>query len=48
MSVQMIECVREGEEEALRYLEEIWQNRLVTVMPNDGNINVRARRMFGV
>ena len=41
MSVQMIDCVREGEEEALRYLEGIWQNKLATFMQNDGNINVR-------
>ena len=37
----MIDYVREGEEEALRYLEGIWQNRLATFMQNDGNINVR-------
>ena len=41
MSVQMIDCVREGEEEALRYLEGIWQKRLATFIQNDGNINVR-------
>ena len=41
MSVQMIDCVREGEEEALRYLEGIWQNRLATFIQNDGDINVR-------
>jgi hypothetical protein len=34
----MMDCVREGEEEALRYLEGIW---LATFMQKDGNINVR-------
>ena len=33
--------VREGEEEALRFLEGIWQNKLATFIQNDGNINVR-------
>ena len=41
MSVQMIDCVREGEEQALRNLEGIWQNRLATFMQNAENINVR-------
>ena len=59
MSLQIIDCVREGEEEALRYLEGIWQNRLATFIQNN-NINLRdemkrnpqglvnfARRMVG-
>ena len=33
--------VREGEEEALGYLEGIWQNRLATFMQNYGYINIR-------
>ena len=41
MSIQMIDCVKEGEEEALRYLEGIWQNRLATFEQNGGNINIR-------
>ena len=40
MSLQIIDCVREGEEEALRYLEGIWQNRLATFIQNN-NINLR-------
>ena len=40
MSLQIIDCVREGEEEALRYLEGIWQNRLATFIQNQ-NINIR-------
>ena len=41
MSVQIIDCVKEGEEEALRYLEGIWQNRLATFTNNENNINIR-------
>jgi hypothetical protein len=37
----MIECGREEEGEALKYMEEIWQNRLATFMQNYGNINIR-------
>ena len=40
MSVQIIDCVKPREEAALRYLEEIWQNRLATFVQNN-NINVR-------
>ena len=40
MSVQIIDCVKPGEEAALRYLEGIWQNRLATFVQNN-NINVR-------
>ena len=32
---------REGEEDALKYLEGIWENRLATFEQNAGNINVR-------
>ena len=59
MSLQIIDCVREGEEEALRYLEGVWQKRLATFIQNN-NINLRdemkrnpqglvnfARRMVG-
>ena len=44
MSVQIIDCVRtdrtteEESEEALRYLEGVWQTRLAT-MKAHGNIN---------
>ena len=37
----MIDCVKEGEEEALRYIEGIWQNRLATFEQDGGNINIR-------
>ena len=38
-SLQIINSVREGEEEALRYLEGNWQNRLATLTQNQ-NINI--------
>ena len=41
LSIQIIDCVNEGEEDALRYLEGIWQNRLATFEQHAGNINVR-------
>ena len=41
LSLQIIDCVREGEEEALSILEGYWQNLLATFRANDGNINVR-------
>ena len=41
MSVQIIDCVKEGLLDALRYLEGIWQNRLATFEQNNGNINLR-------
>ena len=34
-------CVKEGEEDALRYIEGIWQNRLATFEQNGGNKNLR-------
>ena len=40
LSIQIIDCVQEGEEDALRYLEGIWQNRLATFEQHSGNINV--------
>ena len=40
MSLKIIDYVREGEEEALRYLEGVWQNRLATFVQNN-NINLR-------
>ena len=40
MSIQIIDCVKEGEEEALRYLEGVWQNRLATFDVH-GNLNTR-------
>ena len=41
LSIQIIDCVKEGAEEALRYVEGIWQNRLATFEENGGNLNVR-------
>jgi hypothetical protein len=41
LSIQMIDCVKEGEEDALRYIEGIWQNRLATFEQHGGNINLR-------
>ena len=39
-SVQIIDCVKHGEDEALHIVEGIWQNRLAT-FEQHGNINVR-------
>jgi hypothetical protein len=36
-----MDVVKEGEEDALRYIEGIWQNRLATFEQNGGNINLR-------
>ena len=41
MCLQIIDCVREGEDEALTILEGYWQNRLASFQANDGNLNVR-------
>ena len=41
MSLQIIDCVKEGEDEALSILEGFWQNMLATFQTNGGNINVR-------
>ena len=41
LSIQMIDCVKEGEEDALRYIEGIWQNRLATFEQHGGNINLQ-------
>ena len=41
LSIQIIDCVKEGAEEALRYIEGIWQNRLATFEENGGNLNIR-------
>ena len=38
-SIQMIDCVKPGEDEAVLIVEGIWQNRLATFEEN-GNINV--------
>ena len=40
LSIQIIDCVKPGEEEALFVVEGIWQNRLATFKQH-GNINVR-------
>ena len=40
LQLQIIDCVKEGEDMALLYLEGIWQNRLATFKAN-GNINIR-------
>ena len=36
LSIHMIDCVKEGEEDALRYIEGIWQNRLATFEQHGG------------
>ena len=41
MGLQIIDCVKEGEDEALGILEGFWQNMLATFQANDNNINVR-------
>ena len=40
-SIQMIDCVKQGEDEALAILEGYWQNMLDTFQVNNGNLNVR-------
>ena len=40
LSLQIIDCVREGEDLALIHLEGVWQNRLATFQVH-GNINIR-------
>ena len=39
--LQIIDCVKEGEDEALSVLEGYWQNKLATFKANGGNINLR-------
>ena len=41
LSIQLIDCVKHGAEDALRYVEGIWQKRLATFEENEGNINIR-------
>ena len=41
MSLQIINCVKYGEDEALAVLEGYWQNLLATFQANDSNINIR-------
>ena len=40
-SIQMIDCVKQGEDEALAILEGYWQNMLATFQVNNDNLNVR-------
>ena len=40
LSLQIIDSVKEGEDEALLHLEGVWQNRLATFKIHD-NINIR-------
>ena len=40
LSLQIIDCVCEGEDLALLQLEGVWQNRLATFQAH-GNINIR-------
>ena len=40
-SLQIIDCVRHGKDEALQIVEGIWQNRLAT-FEQHGNINLRV------
>ena len=41
MSLQIIDCVKYSEDEALSVLEGYWQNLLATFQANDSNINIR-------
>ena len=41
MIIQIVDCVKPGEDEALSILEGYWQNILATFQANNGNINVR-------
>ena len=41
MCIQIIDCVKPGEDEALSILEGYWQNILATFQANNGNINIR-------
>ena len=41
ISLQIIDCVKEGEHEALAILEGYWQNILATFQSNNENINIR-------
>ena len=41
MKVQIIDCVKEGEDEALAICEGYWQNKLATMVVHGGNINIR-------
>ena len=41
MSIQIIDCVKEGEDEALSILEGYWKNQLATFQANEQNINIQ-------
>jgi hypothetical protein len=41
LSLQIIDCMKQGEDEALMILDGYWQNLWATFKANDGNINVR-------
>ena len=41
LGIQIIDCVKEGEDEALGILEGYWQNQLATFQANEENINIR-------
>ena len=43
MSLQIIDCVKMGEDEKLSCLEGFWQNMLATFQVNNGNINIRNK-----
>ena len=40
MSIQIIDCVEQGEDEALSILEGYWQNILASFQANDASINI--------
>ena len=44
LSLQIIDCVKHGEDEAIMVIEGIWQNRLATFQQH-GNINVRDEQL---
>ena len=45
LGLQFIDCVKQGEDEAIFFVEGIWQNRLAT-FTHHGNINVRDQKLF--
>jgi hypothetical protein len=43
MSIQIIDCVEQGEDEALSILEGYWQNFLASFQANDASINIKNK-----
>jgi hypothetical protein len=38
--LSIFDCVKEGEKDALKYIDGIWQNRLATFAQHGGNIKI--------